>query len=111
MKNKLIDKKIIFLFLVVIIMISFMIIFLNKQKNTLGKESDIEFENKLRVLDEKQEKLSNFLEGDSDLFNKRLEEIFKKLDLVSYIKLPLEIGSHSNSYPFGDGQLIEDPQF
>ncbi len=101
MKNKLIDKKMIFLFLIMIVMVVFMISFLNKQKGNLPEELDIGIGSRLDMLDRKQKEINNLL-NNGGIFSDGLQEIFKKLDLISYIDLPLEIGSQRNDYPFGN---------
>lgn len=101
MKSKLIDKKIIFLFIIMIVMIVFMVSFLNKQKENLPEELDIGIGGKLDMLNRKQKEINNLLDN-GGIFSDGLQEIFKKLDLISYIDLPLEIGSYRNNYPFGN---------
>jgi hypothetical protein len=101
MKNKLIDKKIIFLFLIMIIMVVFMINFLNKQKVELQEQSELSTDDRLLKLSKKQKSINDFLDNNDGLFSKGLQEIFRKLDLVSYIKLPLDKDSEHNEYPFG----------
>jgi len=107
MNNKLIDRKIVILFLVMIFMVIFMVIFLNKQNKNLQEELNIETGDILSIINEKQKEIKIFLSDDSGLFNEGLLEIFKKLDLVSYIELPLKIDSRYNKYPFGDGASLE----
>lgn len=100
MKNKIIDKKIIILFLIMISMIIFMIIFMSKQNKKLQEELNMETGDIISTINKKQKEIRDFMNDDSGLFNEGLLEIFRKLDLVSYIELPLEIGSQYNKYPF-----------
>ncbi len=90
-------------------MIVFMIKFLNKQEGDTqdalnsGNKIDIE----LKELDKKEAKIRAILNNKDGLFNKGLREIFAKLNLVSYIDLPLTISPNYNKYPFGKGLTSE----
>lgn len=101
MKNKIVDKKIMFLFLMMIIMIVVMIKFLNNQEGKLEKNPELGVDNRIEILNKKQERINYFLDNSSGLFSQGLQEIFEKLDLVSYIELPLPDNASFNSYPFG----------
>lgn len=104
MKDKIVDKKIVILFLIMIIMIVFMIVFMSKQNKTLQEKLNMETGDVLSLINKKQKEIRDFLDDDNSLFNENLIEIFKKLDLVSYLDLPLEITARGNDYPFGDGE-------
>jgi cell division protein FtsL len=101
MKNKIINRRIVILFLIMISMIIFMISFMSKQNKNLQAELNMETGDIIGVINKKQKEIKDFMNDDNSLFNEGLLEIFKKLDLVSYIELPLEIGSQYNNYPFG----------
>ena len=107
MKNKLINKKILILLLIMISMVVFMISFLNRQNKNLQEELNIETGDIMSTINKKQKEINNFLNDDKGLFSEGLLEIFRKLDLVSYIELPLEAGSRYNNYPFGGEKSLE----
>jgi cell division protein FtsL len=107
MKDKLVDKKIVVLFLIMIFMVIFMIIFLSRQNKNLQEELNMETGDIISTINKKQKEISDFLNNDNGLFSEGLLEIFRKLDLVSYIDLPLEVNSKSNNYPFGSGEDLE----
>ncbi len=107
MKKKLIDKKIVFLFLLMIVMIIFMIVFLSKQKEETQEKIDLGIDDRLEILSKNKSKINDFLNNNNGLFTDGLQEIFEKLDPVSYIDLPLKINSSRNEYPFGKGIDLE----
>jgi len=107
MKDKLVDKKIVILFLIMISMVIFMIIFLSRQNKNLKEELNMETGDVVSMINKKQKEITTFLNNDKGLFSEGLLELFKKLDLVSYIDLPLEVNSRYNNYPFGDGEDLE----
>lgn len=101
--NKKIDKKLVFLFLVMIAMIAFMFYFLNKQKKQDEELSNIQSDSTaIDILTSKQKKINKLLKEDGGLFGENIEVLFNDLNLKSYIDLPLEVGQVGNPYPFGN---------
>ena len=83
-------------------MIFFMMNFLSKKEKDSESITGIKTDNRLSIINEKQKRINNFLNNSNGLFNQRLQRIFEKLDLVSYIELPLEKDLDYNNYPFGN---------
>jgi len=102
-KNKIVDKKIIFLFLIMLVMIVFMFYFMSQQSNNEEEILSMANESKAQLLKRKEKEINTFLKDNQNLLSQGFQEIFKKLNFVSYIDLPLKIKSDRNNYPFGNG--------
>ncbi len=88
-------------------MVIFMISFMSKQNKKLQEELNMETGDVISMINKKQKEIKDFMNDDKGLFSEGLLEIFRKLDLVSYIELPLEVGSQYNNYPFGSKKDVE----
>ena len=104
--HKTIDKKLVFLFLVMMVMIAFMFYFLNKQKKQDEELSNIQSGNTtVDILTSKQKKINKLLNEEGGLFGDDIEILFDDLNLKSYVDLPLEVGQVGNPYPFGNPEV------
>ena len=90
-----------------IVMVVFMVVFINNQKEDIEGIADFEIESRIDTINRKQKKINDFLNDNSGLFTEGFQRIFEKLNLVSYIELPLEVGDGHNEYPFGNGSSVE----
>lgn len=101
--HKTIDKKLVFLFLVMIAMIVFVFYFLNQQKKQDEELINIQSDNTtIDILTSKQKKINKLLKEEGGLFGENIEVLFDDLNLKSYVDLPLEVGQVGNPYPFGN---------
>jgi len=107
MKNKVVDKKIIFLFLLMLVMVIFMIYLISQQEDNTEESLNMTSETKLELIKRKQEEIDHFLKNDKDLLKQGFQKIFDELNFISYIDLPLKIESDRNDYPFGNGLKSE----
>ena len=107
MKNNLFDKKLIILFIAMILIIIVMFYFLSAEKKKNLEYLIIEDvqSNELDILEAKEVKIKQFLDGQTEFLNEGLIEFLESLNY--YINLPLDIGPVGNEYPFGDPEELE----
>lgn len=99
MKNNYFDKKLIVLFIIMLIMVSFMFYFL---KTNSSQNEDIQTEgvNNIDILEAKKNAINKLLDDIDESFGSDIESFLN--DMRSYINLPLKADKVGNNYPFGN---------
>ncbi|MDD3284066.1 MAG: hypothetical protein PHZ07_00545 [Patescibacteria group bacterium] len=102
MKNNYFDKKLVVLFIIMLVMVSFMFYFL--KTNSLQTEN-IQTEsahnvNNIDILEAKKNAINKLLDDIDKSFDEDLENFLN--DMRSYVNLPLKADKVGNDYPFGN---------
>ena len=108
MKNNYFDKKLIVLFIIMLIMVSFMFYFL---KTNSSQNEDIQTEgvNNIDILEAKKNAINKLLDDIDESFGSDIESFLN--DMRSYINLPLKADKVGNNYPFGNYYSLFNPSY